>query len=96
MSRPEPRGQNVRFWVGGGVNSERRMNQSCEPVPPTDMALVIVNSHLQVPPAGRGKKRNEDSTPKQAERDFLSLFDAFNGGSGGGVGGVFHQGRKHL
>lgn len=72
------------------MNGERRMNRSCEPVSLTDTPLVIVQTAIRKFRQLGGKKtRNEDSTPKQAERDFLSLFVAINGNSVGGVGAEF-------
>lgn len=106
MSRPGPRGpkrplagldfHSLRRRGVGGVNGERRMNRSCEPVPPTDTPAAVAQTAVREFRQLGGKQKtnqnnkDEDSAsnrlPKQAERDFLTLFGAVNGGDGGGGG----------
>lgn len=77
------------------------MNRSCEPVPPTDTPAAVAQTAIREfrQLGGKKKKQNnkdEDSAsnrlPKQAKRDFLTLFGAINGGDGGGGGAELAQG----
>lgn len=116
MSRPGPRGPKrplagLDFHsfrrVEGGGRGERRMNRSCEPVPPTDTPAAVAQTAIRKfrQPGGEKKQNNKDEDsassrlPKQAERDFLSLFGAINGGDGGGGGagaGFFSPGEENI
>lgn len=72
------------------MNGERRMNRSCEPVPPTDTPAAVAQTAISWEGKKKQNNKDEDSAsnrlPKQAERDFLTLFGAMNGGDGGGGG----------